>query len=625
MLIKEILNEYELDAVESILENKQLHIEQLKEKRIICLGSDGNSLARAIVCSFLVLNDKYKANIMVYYMTSTNVGEEQGQMLLPEELIQRQDLTIVDKGTLPTLPAVDYFIDSGFCNRQVAESDLEGRQALVSEIMGMLKNKGMERYLLLSDYRSYGTVPAGVLVAEQEYSSSQHAIRRYENYCIAQAEKAQVSYLVLRSAILLGGADIGCHSIHKLMEQCACKEKITLQLNPAKYTGIYLSDLLGAVIFATGLNKVNEIYNVAGKDATVTAFDLGRILSETITDPTLLTYTNGNGEEDEPVALDTAKLLLAGYTGTVSVLDGFEMALKARLNNQPFFLFHDTYNGKLPVIQQLMLQVILEIDAICKRHNINYFLGGGTLLGAIRHQGFIPWDDDADIMMLREDYERFTEVAAKELPDYLQLQTARTDKNNHFFSKVRVKDTTCATEFTKKLSDINVGFFVDIFPHDYTANSRFGQKLHQNMTVFARSLVFNKWGGTYVRGNGGHRFTRFVATIIKSILPMRFLEWQQFAIIEHYKHKKNRHFLYDGMGQNLRKGPFPKEWLKETIYVPFESVQLPVPKDYDKYLTHLYGDYMQMVGVSKRKNSHNIYLLDLGQYMEKMGNNSMQE
>ena len=95
---------------------------------------------------------------------------------------------------------------------------------------------------------------------------------------------------------------------------------------------------------------------------------------------------------------------------------------------------------------------------------------------------------------------------------------------------------------------------------------------------------------------------------------MSFLEWLQFKVIEHYKHKKNRRFLYDGMGQNLKKGPFPKEWLEETIYVPFESVLLPVPKEYDKYLKHLYGDYMQMIGVSKRKNSHNIYLLDLGPY-----------
>ena len=163
---------------------------------------------------------------------------------------------------------------------------------------------------------------------------------------------------------------------------------------------------------------------------------------------------------------------------------------------------------------------------------------------------------------------------------------------------------------------------MDIFPHDYTANSRVGQKLHENMTIVARSLVYNKWGATYVKSDGSHKFYRLIATIIKNILPMRFLEWQQFAIIEFFKHKKNRHYLYDGMGQNLRKGPFPKEWLEQTIYVPFESVELPVPKDYDKYLTHLYGDYMQMIGVSKRKNSHNIYLLDLGPYMENKYNNN---
>ncbi len=621
MLIKDILNEYEIDAVDTILENKQLHKEFLKEKRIVCLGSDAKSLTRAIICSFLVLNDRYMKNVDVYYIESDKRKLDEA---LPEALYTRPDLHRITEKEISSLPAVDYIIDPGFCNKKVDEKQVQDRQKIVSEVLSLVKDKGLKKVVYLSDYRSYGKVPTGVILSEMEYKSLQpdNLIRKYESYCIEEAAQDNIPYVVLRSAIVLGAEDSDSHRVHELLELCAARVNITMYLNPDKYTFVYISDLLGAIQYTMAHSLKNEIYNVAGELGTVTNFELARILSENIEDQEKLNFIHGKTEMDEPIALDYAKLLLAGYRSLTSFSDGFEIALKAKLNYAPFFLFHDTYNGKLSAIQQLMLQVLLEIDCICKHHNIKYFLGGGTLLGAIRHKGFIPWDDDADIMMLREDYEKFTAIATQELPDYLQLQTAKTDKNNHFFSKIRIKETVCATKFTKQLSDINVGLFVDIFPHDYTANSRWGQKIHENMTIVARSLVYNKWGATYVKSDGSHKFYRLMATVIKDIMPMKFLEWQQFAIIEFFKYRKNRRFLYDGMGQNLRKGPFPKEWLEQTIYVPFETIELPVPKNYHQYLTHLYGDYMQMVGVSKRKNSHNIYLLDLGPYMEKMDINN---
>ena len=90
--------------------------------------------------------------------------------------------------------------------------------------------------------------------------------------------------------------------------------------------------------------------------------------------------------------------------------------------------------------QIIMLNILKEIDKICKKHNLIYFLDGGTLLGAVRHKGFIPWDDDVDIGMPREDYRKFLKIAQKELPDYLFLQTFETDKYYDIYqvpSKVR--------------------------------------------------------------------------------------------------------------------------------------------------------------------------------------------
>lgn len=95
---------------------------------------------------------------------------------------------------------------------------------------------------------------------------------------------------------------------------------------------------------------------------------------------------------------------------------------------------------KMTNVQHIELEILKKIDEVCKKHNINYWLDSGTLLGAVRHQGFIPWDDDIDIGMLREDYEKFLKVAQKDLGDDYFLQTRSTDKNYPLvFAKVRKK------------------------------------------------------------------------------------------------------------------------------------------------------------------------------------------
>lgn len=94
---------------------------------------------------------------------------------------------------------------------------------------------------------------------------------------------------------------------------------------------------------------------------------------------------------------------------------------------------------------------------------------------------------------------------------------------------------------------------------------------------------------------------------------MRFALWAQNFCLTFFKNKKSD-YLYDGMGRNLKRGAFPAKWLEEAVYVDFEGYKFPVPKEYDKYLTYLYGDYMQMIPVSQRRTSHSIVLMDLGEY-----------
>ena len=132
-------------------------------------------------------------------------------------------------------------------------------------------------------------------------------------------------------------------------------------------------------------------------------------------------------------------------------------------------------------IQQIEFDIMQQIDSICRAHDLTYFAIGGSVLGAVRHQGFIPWDDDIDIGMPRKDYEEFLKYASEELPKGYFLQTFFTEKKSPFyFAKVR-KDNTKFVEYYLRDLDIHQGLFVDIFPFDNVPVNESTKKLHYKL------------------------------------------------------------------------------------------------------------------------------------------------
>ena len=126
---------------------------------------------------------------------------------------------------------------------------------------------------------------------------------------------------------------------------------------------------------------------------------------------------------------------------------------------------------ELEELHQIELDMLKEIDRICRRENIQYYLAGGTLLGAVRHKGFIPWDDDIDIAMARDEYERFLKVMKKERHPYLKIFAMEFDKEYQYtFAKVVDTRTRLIEEIGKDLPDM--GVFIDIFPIDGLGNDR---------------------------------------------------------------------------------------------------------------------------------------------------------
>lgn len=228
-------------------------------------------------------------------------------------------------------------------------------------------------------------------------------------------------------------------------------------------------------------------------------------------------------------------------------------------------------------LKKVELEILHYIDDFCKKEKISYWLEAGTLLGAVRHKGFIPWDDDIDIAMLRQDYENFVEKFEKiEHKDY---KIKRNSKGSHRFIKV------ISTEKTLLLNNEKHDIFVDIFPFDYYTKNQVNFlnnfiELHKNR----KSGFSNKLKDMIVE---------IKREIRKNIL---------FKI----KFEKNGNEKYIGHGiendfkiqLNEEKDIFP---LKELKY---ENGYFKVPNNYDKYLTLMYGDYMKFPPLNERKPSH---------------------
>ncbi len=225
--------------------------------------------------------------------------------------------------------------------------------------------------------------------------------------------------------------------------------------------------------------------------------------------------------------------------------------------------------------QLVMLEMVKVLDRICKKHNIPYFLYGGTLLGAVRHNGFIPWDDDLDVGLMRKDYQRLMRVLPNELPPHIILQTNQTDKNYfYFFAKLR--DTRSFLDEGAYDRAFNYrGIFIDIFPFD-------------KLQLPLQQLKLQSYAYTlYRNGKGSEAALRKIRALTwfnrNITFPvLRFISRLTGGKTLTYDFGIPFHIVYD------EKDIFPL-----TTH-EFEGVQLSVPGDSDHMLRSQFGDYMRL-------------------------------
>ena len=225
--------------------------------------------------------------------------------------------------------------------------------------------------------------------------------------------------------------------------------------------------------------------------------------------------------------------------------------------------------------QLRMLEILKEIDRICQKHRIDYWLSSGTLLGAVRHGGFIPWDDDLDIEMERKDYLRLLQLLPEELNDAYLLQTHGTDPGFiSTYAKIRDK-YSAITEHEEDINYRYKGIFIDIFQMEVTSYPlvRFAAALH-------RRLVY-KYNRVPYAGNG---FRKFQMQINYTLLTQLLYPCLRTAA----RIGRNKEVMHHTYGTC-----FLTPRYKSDIY-PLSKLQFPVPGNTHAYLTKMFGDYMRL-------------------------------
>lgn len=266
-------------------------------------------------------------------------------------------------------------------------------------------------------------------------------------------------------------------------------------------------------------------------------------------------------------------------------------------------------------LQLSLLEIFNDVVKICNKHNLTYFLAGGTCLGAVRHKGFIPWDDDIDIIMPRNDYMKFLDIAREELGSKYFLDYDKTSKYYHkYHVTVRKNNTYFGTEGydKKEKKGIHQGFFVDVLPLDFIPSK--DSKKTKVDVVIVRTIE------QVIRFKTGYLKFRHLRNKLISlpliVLPKKLLHSMMYKRCMKYNDKKRNYLVEYCSPHFYKKIIYDYDTVFPASKVIFEGKEYSAFHDTDKYLTQLYGNYMKYPPKEKQV-AHKPLILDFNNGMVK--------
>ena len=265
----------------------------------------------------------------------------------------------------------------------------------------------------------------------------------------------------------------------------------------------------------------------------------------------------------------------------------------------------------------ILLQTMKDFIKLCEENDIKYVAAYGTVLGAVRHKGLIPWDDDIDVYMTRDNYEKL--ISLKDKIEKTSYEIIDYNNTNYYlpFAKFCNKQTTL---WEMEDYPFILGVFVDIFPLDYVPegdNDAINLKYKYKKYWIQYRRCLRKISKNQYLNNIHHHSLRLVLVGLRNKIYQPFKRFfiSRFIKTEHLIKEKNgnRYMCYTTSAQPIDKATYPKHWIENTIKVPFEDFLINIPQDYHNYLTNEYGDYMKLPPIGMRISNHFHYFIDLNQ------------
>lgn len=264
---------------------------------------------------------------------------------------------------------------------------------------------------------------------------------------------------------------------------------------------------------------------------------------------------------------------------------------------------------ELRELQLFELEILKEMDRICKENNLRYFLACGTLLGAVRHKGFIPWDDDIDVYMPFDDYMKFEEACKKSMSDKFYFQSREVNPQNYiYWNRIGVKNST---SIDLSLANIHMqwGICIDIFPlFPYAKDKNEKEKrrkLYKRMELLSLKYLHTK---TASMASGMTKIKKMAHNLIPDALNIKLFLSCVNQLGE--ENEYTQEYCMDYEFSHVCDG-FKKEWFQDVVELDYEGMKFPAPVGYHEYLTCVYGDYMKVPDENNRgkhSDNPNIYI-----------------